>query len=428
MIQLILVLAYTALFIQVIRKGALFRDSNVPTAWLQLAFTAKVIAGSALGWLYFNYYRDERTADTIKFFRDSEILFNTLYTHPKHFLMMLTGLGGTSPELRHYYESMSAWLNNDVLFNDNKTIIRMNAFFRFFSCGNYYVHVVFINFISFTGLYCLYRLFSPSLGARSRWYFIALFSYPSLLFWGSGLLKDGILLFALGVVLITFHSFIHGERRLSYLIYLILSLVLLVFTKFYVICAVLPGLIAWYWARNSSGMKTAGIFLLVYTLFIVSGFNVYHVLPRFDLADVIYWKQHNFMMLARITNAKSAVPINELSHGAWSILYNAPEACLRTLLRPGLTDNLHHPLILISAAENTILLGLLLAGAFVFRLRPLPQFTPLTAFCICFTVIIFTLTGLITPILGALVRYKVVAFPFLAYAVLVHCGSRKALR
>ena len=48
---------------------------------------------------------------------------------------MFTGIGGNDPELRHYYESMNAWLNKDVLFNDNKTIIRLNTFFRFSRWG-----------------------------------------------------------------------------------------------------------------------------------------------------------------------------------------------------------------------------------------------------------------------------------------------------
>ena len=108
MTALILVLAYSALFIQVIRRNGFFQLENIPTTWLQIAFLAKVIAGSCLGWLYFSYYHDEHTGDTIKFFRDSEILFNTIHTNPRHFFMMFTGIGGSSPELRHYYESMSA--------------------------------------------------------------------------------------------------------------------------------------------------------------------------------------------------------------------------------------------------------------------------------------------------------------------------------
>ena len=72
MTALILVLAYSALFIQVIRRNGFFQLENIPTTWLQIAFLAKVIAGSCLGWLYFSYYHDEHTGDTIKFFRDRD--------------------------------------------------------------------------------------------------------------------------------------------------------------------------------------------------------------------------------------------------------------------------------------------------------------------------------------------------------------------
>ncbi|MFM7729209.1 MAG: hypothetical protein ACKO7B_21095, partial [Flavobacteriales bacterium] len=204
MIQASLIVGYTALFLWVINRNALYRLKDIHPIWLTLAFIAKIGAGCFIGWLYYGYYADATTADTIKFFNDGNLLFSTIHHHPRHFLMMLTGIGGKSAELTPYYEQMSAWLNKDVLFNDNKTIIRLNAFFRFFSLGNYYVHVVFINFISFTGLICLYRTFESHLRGKGGSLFLALMFYPSLLIWGSGLLKDGLLLFALGVLLFTF--------------------------------------------------------------------------------------------------------------------------------------------------------------------------------------------------------------------------------
>jgi hypothetical protein len=428
MTALILVLAYSALFIQVIRRNGFFRLENIPTTWLQIAFLAKVIAGSCLGWLYFSYYHDEHTGDTIKFFRDSEILFNTIHTNPRHFFMMFTGIGGSSPELRHYYESMSAWLNNDVLFNDNKTIIRLNTLFRFLSCGQYYVHVVFINFISFTGLICLFKLFSKAMQGGNKLYFIVLFFYPSLLLWGSGLLKDGLLLFALGVLLLHFDYFISGERGIIKMIALGFSMVLLLFTKFYVIAAVFPGLLAWHFSKQTTGTKTALIFLLTYCIFIFIGFNIYRLYPVFDLAEILYWKQHNFFTLANITGANSAIPIPELEHGSWSVMINAPGAFFRSLLRPGLTDNLHHPFILMAAIENAMMMLFFIILLVFFRIRPINTLTPLQAFCLAVTIVIFTLIGLITPILGALVRYKVVVFPFLAYAVMKNCDTKRILR
>src|SRR5205085_1236733 len=115
---------------------------------VSLVFVLKIIAGCSLGFIYTYYYKDRTTADTFKFFDDSKVMFDQLLEHPKDFFKMFTGIQGDSPTLVRYYNNMNAWNNKDVLFNDNKTIIRLNVIFHLFSLGHYYVHVVFINFIS----------------------------------------------------------------------------------------------------------------------------------------------------------------------------------------------------------------------------------------------------------------------------------------
>ncbi|MFM7217506.1 MAG: hypothetical protein ACKO1U_05765 [Bacteroidota bacterium] len=418
MIQASLIVGYTALFLWVINRNALYRLKDIHPIWLTLAFIAKIGAGCFIGWLYYGYYADATTADTIKFFNDGNLLFSTIHHHPRHFLMMLTGIGGKSAELTPYYEQMSAWLNKDVLFNDNKTIIRLNAFFRFFSLGNYYVHVVFINFISFTGLICLYRTFESHLRGKGGSLFLALMFYPSLLIWGSGLLKDGLLLFALGVLLFTFDRVLSGNRKRIYLVCLAGSLFLLLFTKFYVIAAILPGLTAWLLLKNADRKWTMPGFMLVYLVFLLIAFNLYRLNPGWNLSDMIYWKQKNFLMQADLTHAGSKIQIPELGLGAWSILTNAPGALLRALVRPGLFDDLSNPMVLMAAIENTLLLLFVAYLLFLRREQPAARPEPITAFSLLTTIVLLTLIGLITPILGALVRYKVVALPFLAYLVL----------
>jgi hypothetical protein len=412
--ELSLCAAYAALFVYLIRRSAFFRDPEIPTGWLQVAFLLKVIAGSVLGFVYYHHYRDSYTSDTIKFFNDSRLLFDTLHEHPFDFFRMLTGIDGNAAELRPYYERMSAWLNRDVLFNDNKTIIRLNAFFHFFSMGHYYVHVVLINMLSFTGLYALYRALSVLTAGRRRLYFVVLFLLPSLLFWGSGLLKDGFMLFALGMAVFAFSRITsNGAERRTVSLF-IGGLFILLFTKFYVIMTVLPGFTAWYLSRKTGGAKALGMFSAVYALSLVIGFNLYRVRPEYDLAELIYWKQHNFLAQADRLNPASRFPIPELEHGAGSILMNAPAACLRSLLHPMVTDRPENPMVVAAGLENLLLLCfLLLLTIKCFGSKYRVQATDL--FSLFFCISILTLTGLITPVLGAMVRYKIVIFPFLLY-------------
>src|SRR6185436_16535568 len=115
------------------------------------------VSGILLGMVYTFYYTNHQDTDTFKFFEDSKIMFDAIYDRPNDFFRMLTGIDGKSSDLYPYYLKMNSWLNTNPGVNDNKTIVRMNAFFRFFSLGYYYVHVVFLNFFSFVGLFCLYK-------------------------------------------------------------------------------------------------------------------------------------------------------------------------------------------------------------------------------------------------------------------------------
>lgn len=416
MLTYALVPGYVALFVWLIGRSGFFAATGVPVRWFQGVFLLKVLAGCVLGWLYTYHYTDRTTSDTFKFFDDSGILFSALTERPWDFFRMFTGIGGNDPELRHYYESMNAWLNKDVLFNDNKTIIRLNTFFRFFSMGNYYVHVVFINFLSLTGLTGLYRSFTSTLPGRGRILFVTTFLLPSVVFWGSGLLKDGLLLFALGTLVYVYRQLMLGDRRWSRLALFGISFLLLLFTKFYVIVTITPGLIAWWMSRGKSLGGALLRFGAVYGVFFVLAFNLHRIVPAYKLADIIYYKQQNFYVLAEMTKAKSVIRAPEFYATGWSLAAHAPLGFLTTLLRPTVFDAQGNLLVMASAIENALLLVLML----VLLARPRrvePTALSFVLFAGIYVLLLYSLIGLITPILGAMVRYKVVGMPFLFFVL-----------
>lgn len=414
MVESFLVTGYVALFIFLILRSPGFELKTIPRTWLAFAFLMKVLAGISLGLVYKYYYADKATSDTFKFFNDSKIIFDTLFTVPFDFLRMLTGIGSDAPELRHYYIKMDSWLNTDVLFNDNKTIIRLNVLFHFFSLGKYYVHVVFLNFISFIGLFVIYKTFIKYKPCVSRLLFFSTFLLPSVLFWGSGLLKDGLLLFAFGMMIYSYDRILSGEKKLNLLLLFAGSFSLLVFTKLYVLICIFPGVIAWYWSKSNLGRNVVLKFTVCYVLYFIVAFNLYRIAPKYDVADIIYWKQKNFNALAEFTKATSVIEIPQLDYGFKSILINSPTAFFNTLLRPFLSDVHGNKMILASAIENIFILGFCML-CILYRNKKHKPVKPIHIFSVFFVLLMFVLSGLITPILGALVRYKVPALPFLLF-------------
>ena len=69
-----------------------------------------------------------------------------------------------------------------------------------------------------------------------------------------------------------------------------------------------------------------------------------------------------------------------------------------------------------ASLENALIIMVLLATLFFVRLRNMAQ--PEVWCCLSFITILFVLIGLTTPVLGALVRYKVPTLPFLGILLL----------
>jgi len=422
-VEVLLVAGYTALFIFLIHRLKFFRLVGIPPSWIKILFILKVAAGSLLGLIYTYYYTDRTTADTFKFFDDSRILFHAIFNAPREFLEIFFDINSNTKECFNICSQMTAWNNQDVLFNDNKTLVRLNVLFQFFSLGNYYVHVVFLNFFSFTGLVALFKLFQQYSIDKSRILFLFMMFLPSILFWGSGMLKDGLLLFALGLLLYSFNNLVNRKYSAYSGVAFVMCLILLMFTKLYVLFIIIPGLVAWYWSRKNSGKKVIAKFVCCYLIYLLIGFNVDKVSEKYDVVDLIYYKQQNFQVLAGISQARSKIEIPQIDATSWSLLANAPGAVFRVLSRPTPWDS-DSLFVLLSAIENIFLWGLAIICLLLSSRKNITSFQ-LYCFSIFFVICMYALIGLITPILGAMVRYKVPSLLFYVFIFISLVDSAK---
>ena len=424
--QIILTATYCLLFLYVIRKLSFFRTDGIPVWMPGVVFFLKCISGILLGLIYTYYYTNHQDADSFKFFTDSKYMFDALYTKPYDFFRMFTGFDSNAPELRPYYLKMDAWLNTNPIFNDNKTIVRLNTFFRFFSLGYYYVHVIFINAISFTGLFCIFRSFIVYAPSKKTELFFLTFLLPSVMFWGSGLLKDGLLIGGFGIFLYAFVRIIHHGLSVKRMIALIAGAWILFMTKVYVIAIILPGIFAWWIARNSNGTKAVIIFLLSYIIYLGIGFNIYRFDPDINLAAEIFYKQKNFIEFAEQHSA-TMITLPRIECSGISVLQHAPHALSNTLFRPFLTDYPGNPLILLASVENLFIMLLILLCLISIDMKK-NKTNAFVMFNLAFILLLFVLIGLSSPVLGAIVRYKIIALPSLMFVCLYYYDRGRLIR
>ncbi|MFL5762480.1 MAG: hypothetical protein ACJ77K_00980 [Bacteroidia bacterium] len=431
--ELLLTITYTLLFIFLIHRMRFFETDGISRRGISFLFLLKVLSGIVVWAVYTFYYTDRATADIYKYFDDSKVIYDSFRTRPDDFFRLLSGIGNNTPAFDHYYSEMNYWARkvDSSIYNDSHTIIRFNALLRFFSMGYYNVHTVIFCFLSLTGLTAIYKTFVGHLQNKKRELLFAVFLLPSVLFWGSGALKEALIFFALGLLIY------HADRLFrsrSVLIFLLVTL-LLAFSKFYVWLCVIPGIILLVLVNKTSSKKIFLKFLVVLALISILGLNsetLFNIQSPFVTLSL---KQQEFMQLGTgqftdsghnpIPAANSLVNIRPLEPTPASFIKNSPQALVNTFLRPYLWE-CRGPLMLLSGLE-TLLVLFLIAVCIVFMKDPGKISWLYVLFCLSFVLLQFLIIGETTPVLGAIARYKTIALPFLLIGFLFVLNKERML-
>ena len=389
-------------------------------------FVLKVFAGICLCLIYTYYYTDRQSGDIYKYFYDGEVMYGALFTHPGHYFQMVFGIQTDAGYLHGYFEKMSHWYkpNETTFYNDNRTIIRFNALVRLFSLGSIWVHTVVMCFISFLGLTAVYKTLSGFLQDKKKELAAAIFLLPSVMFWGSGLLKEGILLFAMGGLIYCFIKLAAQKFSLIYFFGFFFGVFLLCISKIYVLFALVPPMAAYWWVAHTNNQKAFLKYLVVFGVMTAGAFNLHYLFPDFDIARILARKQQDFINMVRASDAGSYFEIPKLDPNVSSIIKNTPIALFNMMVRPHLLES-NSPFILLAAIENILLTGIIIF-CIIFKKRK-PGNKNLLFFCIGYVLILYSVIGLTTPVLGALVRYKAPGLPFLALIFIIILDKQKIL-
>lgn len=406
--------AYILLFLFLMGKIRLFANSNTRLIIFRILFLLKIIAGIGLYLIYTEYYPDRKFADIFRYYDDSAVIHNTLFTHPYDYFRMVTGIDGNSPPLYEYYNVMNNWFNTDLVFNDSRTMIRINVLMRLFSFGYFYPHMIFFAFLSMTGLTALYRVFERNSPGKEFLWILIVFLMPSVLLWTSGVIKEAFLMFSAGLFIYATDRFLNGDTRLKVWLLFLVAAILLLLIKAYMFFAILPGVVTWYVLKKHPRHKIL-LFITVHAVLLFLMFKISSLITPYTIPEMLASKQQEFYRVAELENAGSVIEIPRLQPEFFSVLKNSVPAFFNTLLRPFPAD-IHNILMWSAFLENLLLLLFVITGLY-FHLKikgPLPSVFFAT---VSIAVLIYMLAGIVTPIIGALVRYKVPAIPFLLYAV-----------
>lgn len=376
------------------------------------AFLMKVFSGMALIYLYTFYYTDQLNSDIYKYFSDGEVLFSSLKDHPLDYFKMMFGVNNDNVYFEeNYYDKMRFWYSEypTNIFSDSHTIIRFNAFVRLFSFGHIAVHNLAINLLSFLGLFKIYQFFKP-LTLSNKFLFWGIILFPSLLFWGSGLLKEGLILFSLGLLFKNGYKLLQ-KFSFKQLAIVLFALAIIIYSKLYIIATLFPGMIG-YLIYKKTKLPAPKAYSFSLVLIISICLLLLNAPLKFNPIELIKVKQVNFVELVDSVKNTSGTTLPPLQSTS-DIILSIPNALLNTLIRPFIWE-CNSFFMLLSSFENIIIL-LCLALSITYRKQNLNWNSIL--FSLSFILFLYTLIGLTIPNFGAIARYKILAKPFIIIVI-----------
>lgn len=394
-----------------------FKDEQVSLPFVIALYSLKILAFIGFYWVYTYYYPERQNADMYKYFDDANYLFECLNKDPQAFIQVLTRSEMNATAL-YYNTKINHWfMNSDLPYeNSHRFIILFNFICRFISFGNIGVHGIIINFLAFTGLWALYKTLVAYFTERKWLLLIAIFLCPSVLFWGSGLLKEPLILFLVGMAIYPAQQYLQTKKMLYFIIF-ILCFSLLFLLKIYIALILLIIFTIYFFYRLQNYQQLLrNTFIAIFMLFIAftalskwgGRFSPLYVIQQ----KIAAFEALNNTVVSGSNYVFSSPPFN-LSKLYLDVF---PKAHIVSFYRP-FPWEINNPLMLLACIENyVVLLVLIFCILYLFMYKS--SYTALQqAIMISIYIgvqLMYLLAGVVSMNFGALMRYKMPGLLFLA--------------
>ncbi len=395
-----------------------------------LALFLKIIAAIALGVIYQFYYDG---GDTFNYHTyGSRIIWQAFMDDFSLGLKLLFSDGKLIVGTYKYVAQIP-------FFTDAPSfaVIRIATFFDLFTYSSYSATAVLFSVLSFIGGWAMFACFyrkHPHLHFQIA---LATLFIPSVVFWGSGVLKDTIVLACLGIAVYGIDKvFFQRQVKFFTLLTLLVSLFTIFTIRKFVLQAFIPSAILWFYLKHLADIKPAALKILIAPVIIaIFILTAYYSVIKVGEGDKKY-SVDKLAETAKVTaydigfytgaNAGSSYTLGEFDNSFSSMLRLAPQAVNVALFRPYLWE-VKNPLMLLSALESVVFLFATLFILAKKRLSVLENFKKAdTVFCFVFAIAFAFAVGISTFNFGTLARYKIVLLPFYAlWLVLINESSNE---
>lgn len=419
---MLLLILHIVIVYWILANSKFLKLDGVTSAWMALVIILKVVSGYFVGRYYLATYQG---GDIQGYLLDANQFFLLFQEHPMDFFKLIVGIEVKSETIQEFYTHLTSWFSSgySTQYNDARSVIRFHALIRLFSEGNEWIHLLWSNVLCVAGMIAMIQFISfkniESI-AFNRWALLILF-LPNVFIWSSAILKEPLLIFALGMTLKYFQQF-NESRNLSKAVGLMFFVLCFLLIKSFWLLALFPGLLIWFLMPN---MKKAFLTISIsYAIALLLVLVVGEFIVTFNLPDLIFGQQRNMWRFVVYMHSGSIIPPIAFAPNPLSFVSHLPEAFCNGMFQPWpwqLTKWYFFPLTM----ENFVFPVLVAAVVYKIRSKLVPV-RPALMIALLSGITIVIVSAFTTPVIGSLIRYRMPGLLLMVLAVTAYLFSLKA--
>ena len=407
------------------RQVQIRKESENPAyRFYTMGLFARVVGATGLGLVYTLYYDG---GDTTGYFVSGRALVNLLFLNPGDYIYVM--LNPVSDETWSFFSHQTGfpmYIHDAASFN----VVKITSLFTLLGFNDFFTTSILFAWFFYTGYWKLYLLLARLYPSYYKAFAFSVLFFPSVLFWGSGILKDTITLSMTGWFIYSFyHVFIIKQKVVINILALIFTALMVITIKAYIFVALLPGVLIWlgwsYLKRFDNPLARVFVSPLIMAIFLAIGLGLLELfqpmLGEFGSIDgiiakaILTYEDHTREYLY----GYGYYYLGTFDGTLINFLSKAPMAITAGLFRPFLWE-VTSPLMLLAALENTAILVMVVIIVWrtgLFKTIKITFDEPLVIFSLVFALVFAFAVGVSTGNFGALVRLKIPLLPFLSVAL-----------
>lgn len=394
--------------------------------YFTIGLMLKIFAGIAFALIYTYHYGE---TDTHYYFWGTQSLERLAHKNFGAFAKIMAGV--RTPEVHSAFDRTTGW---PTYWRDPNSfaVCRFNVPLYLLGFKTFLGNIIVLNAFLFIGFWKFYKLMLKLFPNNDRNFAIALLFVPSVVFWGSSLLKDSWCLVMSMFVFCAVHSIFIARRRIvGNAILLIVCSYVCMSIRPYSFFTTMGACLVWlgftYVYRMRSRMFRVLIFPIIVAVLWLVGVGLFSRLG--SLANERYQSLDAIIETAVIIQddlkkeyyGGNSFDIGEIDPSLGGLVAKAPAAIVAGVFRPFLWES-RNVLMLISGLETFAIMLLIIYLLVKFGLRRIINVVMRNPFLIAASVFVITyafFVGLTTANFGALVRYRMPVIVFLALILAV---------